>query len=170
MIGHGPPPPTPCTTDTCEDFERRTFRSVDSSELPHEPPPPYSRHYDCCHQCYHQYGRCHGSAGVTSSRRDVNPPSYDRLRSVSRRRHYHRRLGGLTSDSDPCPPPPTPRSQYLSEFYDTTEAEVETMTTRIEESDEDETHPLHPSRRSSPSVTEMSYFAPYNPPPSPVSS
>jgi len=176
LSAHAPPPPTPCTTDTCDDFERDNFRSVEPSSFPHEPPPPYSRHHTCCHQCYHQFNRCHGSVNMSSSRRrgnDSNPPSYERVRSVGRRRHYHRRFGGLNSDSDPCPPPPTPRSQYLSEFCDTTEAEVETMTTRIEESEpeeEDEALPLNPSRRSSPSATEMSYFAPYDPPPSPVSS
>lgn len=104
-----------------------------------------------------------------------NPPSYDRLRS-NRRRHYHRRYAGMTSDSDPCPPPPTPRSQYMSECCDTTEVEdaheVEILSTRTEGSereDDEETVLLAPSHRSSPSATEMSYSTLYNPPPSPVS-
>ena len=65
----------------------------------------------------------------------------------------------------------------MSECCDTTEVEdaheMETMSTRMEESEreeDEETVLLAPSRRSSPSATEMSFSSPYNPPPSPVSS
>ena len=85
----------------------------------------------------------------------------------------------MHSDSDPCPPPPTPRSQYLSEACETTEVEdvpepesdVNRLSEVEKEEDDDETVVLLPSssRRESLSITERSYSTLLdNPPPSPV--
>ncbi|XP_076815785.1 low-density lipoprotein receptor-related protein 6-like [Clavelina lepadiformis] len=169
------PPPTPCTTDACEEMEGKSCRHESNVNIPHEPPPPYYRHHSCCHHCYHQYNpRHHASSSTSTSSYPCRgedcgkPPSYEPHRHSVR---WHRYLpSDLNSDSDPYAPPPTPRSQYMSECCDTTEVEdateVEAITARIDAfvKDDEETELL---ARSSPSITERSYCI-YNPPPSPV--
>ena len=154
--------------------------------MPHEPPPPYYYPHSCCHHCYHQHNfHSTSSSGSISSRHCgpncANLPLYDRHRGSGGRRRHYRQFVGLNSDSDPCPPPPTPRSLYMSECCDTTEVEdvpeVVELTARIEEKEHDkddedaETVVLleSSSRRQSPSITERSYSTLLdNPPPSPV--
>ena len=108
---HIPPPhTTPCSTDVCEDSEP-----------------------------YHPHAPLHTST-----------PSDNKYRGRSSRRskthnkkfkyYFNNSIVELNYDSDPYPPPPTPRSHYFSD-------EVSC--------------PPSPS-------TERSYFNPYPPPPSPV--
>nr|XP_026694188.1 low-density lipoprotein receptor-related protein 6 isoform X2 [Ciona intestinalis] len=214
---HHPPPPTPCNTDTCDDVDRgyrhggsnRSPPSTNSS-VPHEPPPPY-HHHQCCYHCYHQYPpQCRHPDGSSSSSYQCEdddcscggdslpsyPPSYNQ-RGRSWRRPPHRSYlsSDLNSDSDPFAPPPTPRSQYMSECCythgETTEAddpldeEDETVDDDVtndvtenliagsgvtedeEGGSEDDADTVLLNPRSSPSVTERS-FRIYNPPPSPA--
>ena len=118
-----PPPPTPCSTDN--------FEESDSQVAYHSSPSPSSipkmggasnfkgtggRRHHSSHHGHHHHGHSHQSS------------------------HRHQRNGaaGGDYDSDPFPPPPTPRSHYVS----------------------DASCPPSPS-------TERSYFNPLPPPPSP---
>uniref|UniRef100_H2Z5B3 Uncharacterized protein n=1 Tax=Ciona savignyi TaxID=51511 RepID=H2Z5B3_CIOSA len=210
---HNPPPPTPCNTDTCDDVDRGNRGSNQpstNSSLPHEPPPPY-HHHPCCYHCCHQYPpqsrHLDGSSSSSYHCDDDDcscggdsipsyPPSYNRHRRPWSRQLGHRTYlsSDINSDSDPFAPPPTPRSQYMSECCythgETTEADdpldeedeipdddvtddvndesrVPPAGTEEEEDgtdDDADTVLLNP--RSSPSVTERSYRI--YPPPSPA--
>ena len=183
LRGPPPPAPTPCETDTCDDAY--SVRPSNTESLPLEPPPPYYRCHTCCHHCQHQhnYPSTSSSGSSASCYCDVNCgefPSCNRhSRSSGRRRHYHRQFLGLNSDTEPCPPPPTPRSQYMSECCESTEVEdipevaeiTSLMKENTEKDEDDETVVLlgSSSHRQSPSITERSYSTLLdNPPPSPV--
>lgn len=110
---HIPPPPTPCSTDVCEDSE------------------PY----------HHQTAPLHTSTPSNNKYSSRSSRSRSSRSNAKKFKYYiNNSAVELNYDSDPYPPPPTPRSHYFSD---------------------DVSCPPSPS-------TERSYFNPYPPPPSPV--
>ncbi|XP_005110515.1 low-density lipoprotein receptor-related protein 6 isoform X2 [Aplysia californica] len=110
---HIPPPPTtPCSTDVCEDSE------------------PYHPHSTPLHSSTPANKYRARSSRSRSARSNAKKFKY----------YFNNSVVELNYDSDPYPPPPTPRSHYFSDEISC---------------------PPSPS-------TERSYFNPYPPPPSPV--
>lgn len=127
-----PPPPTPCSTDVCEDSE--PYANPCGAQMLHQK-----------HLLQQQHAANGGGhPGGRGGHHHLPHHHHHRNQKHTRRKKgkYYTNVSNLdlNYDSEPYPPPPTPRSQL---------------------SDNNESCPPSPS-------TERSFFNPYPPPPSPA--